>query len=108
MKTPADIQSEMERIRRDNATELGNTTVSDKLLFLKNCKLYLDGNPTLEFVQKQLREVSNKVTLIEAGYSDWMANTPNTAQYKNPEQWYGNMMGKMEFRAQVKMLEHIL
>lgn len=112
MKTLEYVQQELQ-----DAIKLGETKLSKKeakvcekrIKHLYSCQLYLETNPTEEFVQKQFEDVKRKIKIINSGFWQWLQNNQKEADGgANPKSKYNSMMGLKNYKAQLNTLDYLL
>lgn len=110
MKTLEYVQQELQ-----DAIKLGETELSKKeaklcekrVKHLYSCQLYLETNPTEEFVQKQFEDVKRKIKIINSGFQQWLQNNRKEAD-ANPKSKYHTLMGLKNYKAQLNTLDYLL
>lgn len=112
MKTLEYVQQELQ-----DAIKLGETGLSKKeakvcekrIKHLYSCRLYLETNPTQEFVQKQFEDVKRKIKIINSGFHKWLQNNQKEADgVANPKSKYNTLMGLKNLKAQLNTLDYLL
>lgn len=112
MKTLDYVKSQLQ-----DAIKLGESELSKReakqcekeIKHLYSCQLYLETNPTEEFITKQQKDVINKIKAINGGYQKWCsANTKERDSTSNPKAKYNTMMGLKNLKAQLSTLNYLL
>ena len=109
MKTIKEIDSEI-NLKRELLKELYGRdfeAMKAEIVFLKNCKLYLETNPRPEFIKESLDFTKSKIEILEARFFEWQTSK-NMSQYKNPRQTYFTEAGMPHLKAQLKTLNYLL
>jgi len=81
-----------------------NTVKRNRISELRQVVIYLERNPSEEFIVSELARMKNKLRLIEEGYP--LAQKPPNVT--NKEAWYNEKMGVPEIKLQIKILTQIL
>lgn len=113
MKTLESVKSEIESLQKEAATEgmlpRFIKKIEKKVKLLYQCQLYLETNPTKEFIEKQKADTSKKIKVINDGYKDWLNNNAKEADgCKNPKSKYQTYMGLKNIKAQYLTLSYLL
>jgi len=115
MRTIAEIKQQIKTIFEEIET-LSPKDPKDKRKYkkhlkqielLKFCALYLELNPAIESIQRQLAETKAKIHRIAKGFNDWL-KAGNGADSKNKKTAYESEMGSKKLKAEKKTLEFIL
>lgn len=75
--------------------------------FLKNCKLYLESNPSEDFVIKQMNECKKLKQRLAEAYPEWARNFKPQEHIKNIKTYYNKEMGIVKIQNQLKYLSFI-
>lgn len=108
MKTIKRIEVETEECRKAmrDADSSRQKTLNGKLLFLKQCKMYLETEPSEEYLKKEKLSLELKINAIEERFGSWTAGrsggqTELLSKYHS-ESGYNNL------RVQLKTLKYLL
>jgi hypothetical protein len=110
MKTIQQVQSEIDALRKEFKTFFLNTQdktankARKRIDLLEKVVIYLESNPTEEFVTKERLRLADKLHAIRAAYDDYLANID--AQANVPE--YMAKMGGKLIKDQQKVLTYIM
>lgn len=112
MKTIQEIQKEIVDIEKfcatDRATKRQMASGAKRIENLRSCIMYLETNPSQEFMLKQLAQLKDKVSIINSGFSSWKSNNPKDAEVNNPKSKYETMMGLKTIKSQIKNLNYMI
>lgn len=115
MKSIKQIQDEMNSIQVEISTgkDLSDTMINrlkKRYSFMVMCKMYLESNPTVEFLDKEKDRLSNRVNLINAGYEPNQrlieANLRKEEQAEHND--YNKIMGLKLVKDQLQSIKFIL
>ena len=113
MKTLEKVQSEISALQKEadtpNLPKKDYKKIEKKVKLLYQCQLYLETNPTAEFLEKQKEDLKKKLKAIDAGFLQWSSNNPQEANsVKNPKSKYNSIMGTKNFKAQLLTLQYLI
>ncbi len=100
------IDNAVRSIKKDS-TKQEVDSVKKELVFLRQCKRYLETGPRQEFVESQRNEVQRKIDLIPSHFEDWKTGKVLT-KYKNPYNSFCVEMNISGLNAQLKTLNFLL
>lgn len=103
-----EIQEEEKFAATPNATKRQMEKSAKRIENLRACILYLETNPTEQFMNKQLTQLKKNVDVINSGFGAWRRNNPKDAEVSNPKSKYETMMGMKTIKAQIKNLNYLL
>lgn len=85
---------------------------TEKIGFLYKMQLYLESNPTEEFVRAQVKELEAKLSRIEEAYPNWRATLQSKPKGEGDEKIakarYHKEMGVSDIKQQIKTLRYLL
>jgi hypothetical protein len=89
--------------------KLQRSRLSKRLLLLTDIKTYLGGNPSEEFVKKELGRISTRIKLLDDSYPHWEKhNSPHGLDLKQKRDLYEKENNLKSLRNQQKVLEFLL
>lgn len=104
-KEIAELQKEGEELRGTKMYK----RIEKKVGALYKCQLYLESNPTQEFIEKQKADLKKRLKIIAAGLSVWLRENPQEGNStKNPKSKYNTLMGVKTIKQQLATLEYLL
>lgn len=111
MKTLQELQTELHGLPQ---VQLDPTNPESKkyyarmqkyALFLKQCILYLESNPTPAFIRSEIKRLEETINLINLRFEAWKRLPDN---YNSPITKYRNDAGVPLMRSQLRTLKFIL
>ena len=112
MKKIEPIAKEMKEINLDlvnNSSGLKKgqkTAMKNRYNFLRTCKLYLEAEPTVDFLKSEKARLNNKIKLINEGHID--NEKIDLRDQKKERKEYDKIMGTAKFKIQLKTLNFLL
>src|SRR5689334_12313787 len=109
MKTIKDIDSELSVIqniiiekRKDDKDDKCTAWVG-KANFLKQVRLYLETNPTAEYLQREIARLETLISNLESKFDGWkISNPPDGVPVEKLKSFYNNEMGINHMKSQLK------
>jgi len=116
MKTITEIQKEMDSIKVDMMSNTKNISKSDKTKlkkrhqFLTICKMYLESNPTEEYLVKEKERLNSRVTAINKGYvpDKRLIEAGLKKEERKEHADYNKIMGLTKTRNQLQSIKFLL
>lgn len=80
-----------------------------KIPFLRMCAMYIESNPTNEFVEGEILRINNRIELISDGFEYW-ASLPREESLSGSKllTFYYKEMGVPKLRRQLQALRFLL
>lgn len=75
-----------------------------RAIFLKQCIMYLEKDPSQDFITAEIARLRNKLSLINLGYAGWLM--PDNC--KTPKTQYESEAGVPLIKQQIKTLSFLL
>ena len=76
---------------------------------LRTVKLYLENNPSQEWLEKEVFRIETLLEKIAAGFKTWAKNNPREAnETPNPLSVYNRLMGTATLKRHLKGARYIL
>jgi len=109
MKTIKEIDLEIAELVKSAEKEeyKKRLRISSKVAFLRQCKLYLESDPRLEFIQQQKDETLKKMKSIESNFDAWKVGRC-LSTYKDTYAAYLSQMGMDNLKSQLRTLNYLL
>jgi len=110
MKTIKEVQKEIdELIKSITKDSLRNEveSIKRKIVFLRQCKLYLESEPREDFVKSEIAKIEERIKLIPTHYEAWKVGR-NLTKYSDPYKTYSNEMNLPGLKASLKYLNYLL
>lgn len=110
MKTVNEITKEIDEAVRSinkNSLKAELDAVKKRVVFLRECEMYLESGPREEFILQQKSEVERRIELLPTHFEGWKTGKVLT-KYKDPYASYCSEMGLSNMKAQIKTLNFIL
>ena len=74
-----------------------------ELSLLNTIKMYLEDNPSEDFIKKEVERLENRVMLIEDGFMNYLHNTPEDSDILSKKrQEYNKINNVPEIRRQLR------
>lgn len=115
MKTISEINYDFEKLQQTDRTKLTNREISQlqtEAIFLKNCKLYLENNPSEEAIRRDYENVKERITYINnpETYATWKKNMVISFGITDKElvKKYQDEMQRTKYLKQYKTLSYLL
>lgn len=73
MKTIKEIEMETEKLRKvmREADSSRAKTINTKLVFLKQCKLYLETSPPEDYLKSEEESLKFKIKILDEKFCEW-------------------------------------
>jgi len=119
MKTIQLIKSEIEDLKKD-ILDIRNTEnnkskakrrenlVSEKIRFRSLIIMYLETNPSEDFVKSSYDELVKNKRLLESRYESWKYNSFVAEKGNDPKARYAEISGLTEINKKIKTMEYLL
>jgi len=115
MKTITIIQKEMGSIQVDLSSSKGLsksdvTKLKKKYSFLKMCKMYLESNPTEEYLLKEKEKLNARINAINSGYipDQRLIDAGLKKEERKERADYNKIMGITKTRNQLQAIKFLL
>lgn len=111
MKTIPEINQEIEKLSNQPAEEMTKgeySRLQTKLRFLRECIMYLEKEPRLEFVKAEKEKLEARKVKIKASYPEFLANNQEAKFKTNPESYFNQQMGIPAINKHIDNLNYIL
>lgn len=69
---------------------------------------FLETGPTEAFTISQRDFLKERIKTIRSGYSEWVRNTPETREMKNPKTVYETLMELKKWKDELAFCEYVL
>jgi len=114
MKTLEYLSDALVEIRRQKLrNEITQSTFKKQVTILSFCKLYVETNPSEEFVKSEIKRLKKLIKSIEDKFPEWKEGLDGRDYIllnpkKNPKTYWGSINQLPAKRKQVKQLEFLL
>jgi len=114
MKSSIEIKNEMTSLQADLCTKglkkMEVSKIKKRYEFLKICKMYIESNPTHEFLHKEKDRLQNKINLINAGYKpdQKLIDRGFKKEEQKEHKDYNKIMGIAKFKEQLKGIQYLI
>lgn len=113
MKTSKGIKERMDYIIRNHSdydTKGKKSIDLREYNFLKNCYLYLETNPSENFIKKQLNDTVRLRKIIDDRFPDWLENqtASSLSGVDNYHSYYLKLMNSRDLDEKIKTLTFLL
>lgn len=110
MKTKKQIQEEINDLIKEEKKygDRERKRVEKKLTILKKLVLIFDNNITEDNLTKQLSEQKRKLKIVDDGYFQWVKNTPEANNVKNPKSMYRSLMKRKDIVNHISNIKYLL
>jgi len=116
MKTITAVQKEMDSIKVDMMSNTKNISKSDrtklkkKYEFLAICKMYLEHNPTEEYLMKEKERLSSRINAINKGYipDERLIESGLKKEERKEHADYNKIMGLTKTKNQLQSIQFLL
>lgn len=110
MKTVQQIEEEITEIIRSikkDSKEAEVKKAERDVIFLRQCKRYIETSPREEFIKSQREEIQRRIDLIPTHFEAWKTGRA-LSKYKDPYKAYCTEMKLSDMKAQIKTLDYLL
>lgn len=74
MRSIKSVEKEIREIERENFSKQKKSYKSKqlkRLSFLRTCNMYLESNPSVDFINQEIKRISSRIELLEKGFDVW-------------------------------------
>lgn len=106
--------SELRKVRYDKMDYEAGESLRKKngkrVSLLNKCIMYLETDPTEEFVKKQIKETFSTIQHLNEGFADWKNGSEDMKSLTDPEarRIFSSETGLAKLKMQLKVLKFIL
>lgn len=105
MKEVKSIQTEIDSLLEELKHAEKDKPLFKRLQFLKVCKMYLETNPSEDFIKKEKSRLSKRIQLLRDGYSGYKAKDPDPKKWKSE---YNKATGLNQLNVQLRTINFLL
>ena len=110
MKTVESVTQEINEALKSITKDSGKTevdAVKRDVVFLRQCKRYLESSPRKEFIESQKAEIERRISLIPTHFEAWKTGRV-LSKYNDPYKSYCTEMNLSGLKSQLKTLDYLL
>lgn len=108
MKDVKTLLSEIEQLKSTDFSQLKKGQVKkiyQQISFLQTCVAYLESKPNLEYLKKEAQRLSNIVSNITSGQSNYIGKNPDRRKWR---QEYFSEVGMPKLKTHLKTVKFLL
>ena len=111
MKTPEQVKKEIEELilqKKDAKTYRALKKINNKIEDLKTIVLYLETNPSEEFIKSEKARLEKQVDAIEDNFQKWLNSGSSRRHSEKPLKVYYKEMKLEEVTKRLKTINYLL
>lgn len=111
MKTIDEINIDIKEVAEELSQQFKGskkTALKKKIVMLRQCRSYIESAPRPEFILEMKKDCKAKISSAEDHFFEWVKDSNNTVNCKNPKSKYNTLMQVSSLKAQLQTLNYLL